>query len=387
MSSILAIIQKELKRIFTDRRLILALFLPGIMIYIMYSLMGSFMINQSDTPLEARDYYIYTRNAPEEFSSFFTSDEYHIYHVNEIEWSDEEILQGIENGLMADLFLVYSDDFYPSMLAYDALSGEKAPSVSIYYNSAKENSQTVYSVYTIAMNQFEQKISNKFDLLSVDKATESDVTMFLFSSILPMLLLTFLFTGCMSVCTESVAGEKERGTIANLLITPIRRSDIALGKIIALGLASLISATVSFLGTMLSLPKLMGQEFTLEAYHWSTYLMLLLVILSTVLLFTTLLTIVSTYAKTAKEATGLASPIMIVVMMVGLLGLINLGENQIIPCFIPIYNSMVCFKSILQEDISSLRLALTVLANFCYVGLGVFGLTKMFQSERIMFKI
>ena len=32
---------------------------------------------------------------------------------------------------------------------------------------------------------------------------------------------------------ESIAGEKERGTIATMLITPIRRSDVALGKILA----------------------------------------------------------------------------------------------------------------------------------------------------------
>ena len=72
------------------------------------------------------------------------------------------------------------------------------------------------------------------------------------------LLLIFVISGAMSITPESVAGEKERGTIATILVTPVRRSYVAIGKILALSAFSLIGATSSFLGTVLSLPKLMG---------------------------------------------------------------------------------------------------------------------------------
>ena len=51
---------------------------------------------------------------------------------------------------------------------------------------------------------------------------------------LPYLLLIFLFTGCVAITSESIAGEKERGTINTLLVTPTKRSYLAIGKIIAL---------------------------------------------------------------------------------------------------------------------------------------------------------
>lgn len=70
----------------------------------------------------------------------------------------------------------------------------------------------------------------------------------IFSSMLPMLLMIFLFTGCMSVAPESIAGEKERGTIATLLVTPVKRSHIAIGKIIALSIIALLSGISSTLG-------------------------------------------------------------------------------------------------------------------------------------------
>ena len=43
MRSIFIIIKKELKRFFTDRRMLLSLFLPGIILYLVYSLMGNVM--------------------------------------------------------------------------------------------------------------------------------------------------------------------------------------------------------------------------------------------------------------------------------------------------------------------------------------------------------
>jgi sodium transport system permease protein len=77
-----------------------------------------------------------------------------------------------------------------------------------------------------------------------------------------MLIIMFLFSGAMSIGPDSIAGEKERGTIATLLVTPVKRSEIAIGKVMSLSIISLFSATSSFIGIMLSLPKLLQMEET-----------------------------------------------------------------------------------------------------------------------------
>ena len=78
--------------------------------------------------------------------------------------------------------------------------------------------------------------------------------------IMPFLFVVLLFSSAMSICCESIAGEKERGTIATLLVTPVKRSYLVLGKVISLGITALVSALVSFIGLMASLPKLIGSE-------------------------------------------------------------------------------------------------------------------------------
>ena len=43
MRKVLTIVKKELRRFFTDRRMLLSLLLPGIVLYLVYSLMGNVM--------------------------------------------------------------------------------------------------------------------------------------------------------------------------------------------------------------------------------------------------------------------------------------------------------------------------------------------------------
>ena len=95
------------------------------------------------------------------------------------------------------------------------------------------------------LDAYENSIANKFDINAgegtYDLASERDTSATFFAALLPMLLMIFLFSGCMAVAPESIAGEKERGTITTILVTPIRRSDLAIGKITALSVIALLS--------------------------------------------------------------------------------------------------------------------------------------------------
>ena len=53
MDKIFTIVKKELKRFFTDERMLMTLFLPGILIYVIYALMGNFM---NDAMNVSKDY-------------------------------------------------------------------------------------------------------------------------------------------------------------------------------------------------------------------------------------------------------------------------------------------------------------------------------------------
>lgn len=386
MSKIFVVLKKELRRFFTDRRMLTSIFLPGILIFIIYSLLGGVVTDMMSQQIT--DYSVHIENEPIEFSMIFDVSDWNV-EKNKEALTKEEAISKISEGSL-DLYIIYEEDFYNKILAYDTTLG-KAPDVEIYYNSTIDSSYALYNYVTTYLSQIEAQLANKFDVntdlnINYDMATEEDISTKIIGMILPFILMTFLISGAMGICSESIAGEKERGTIATLLVTPVRRSDLVIGKIGALGITTMASAFVSFLGLILSLPKLAGADFSIDYYGVGPLAILLLVVVVTALFFTTILTIVSTYAKSVKEATSLSGPLTIIVMVVGMSGMMATSANTNLWMYlIPIYNSIQSFTGILNDSINIFAIIITVISNLAYIGLGVFLLTKMFNSEKIMF--
>jgi len=206
---------------------------------------------------------------------------------------------------------------------------------------------------------------------------------------MPMLLMIFLFSGCMGLALESITGEKERGTLATLLVSPLKRSELAIGKILSLAVLSFLSGALMATATILSLPKLMaGGEDMIDTgiYGATDYALLALVILSTLLFMVALISIVSAFAKTVKEAGQATMPLMIIVMLVGVTGMFGGGTQTGSAYYlIPLYSSVQSMSGILSRDYSAANIALSCLSSFLYACAGGFALTKMFNSEKVMF--
>lgn len=388
-SSILTIFKKELSRFFGDRRLMIGILMPGVLIYILYSFMGNAMgdmytVDEEFVPTA------YVVELPESVAALAEAAGMELYSI-----TTEQLpsMRDLVAAQAKDLVVVFPADFDSAVAAYDSSLGISAPQVAIYYNSASTSSQTSYSAMLTLLDIFETQMANKFDVNAgsdnYDLATEEDAMRLLFASLLPMLLMMFLYSGCASVAPESIAGEKERGTIATMLITPIRRSHIAIGKILALAVVALLSGLSSAIGTIASLPKLMGGvmgEMNTDIYSVKDYLLLAAVILSTVLLLVTIISILSAYAKTVKEAQTYGTPVMLLVTLTGASAMFGGGvSRELVHYCIPLYNSVQCMTGIFSFDLLVSGVAITIAVNGAITALGIFVLTKMFNSEKIIF--
>lgn len=394
MSNILTIIKKELKRFFTDRRMITSLILPGLIIFILYSFMGSFMGDIGKTPDDYK-YNVVIQNIEEHnkvqlslgndivLSNFIITE----YNSNEVA-NDENYYKKQLNSKAIDLVIQYPNNFYDDSLAFDPVNDSKddLPIIIIQFDSSISNSSNAYAAYAGWIESFSAKISIKFIPFPINTAEESALAATIITMLVPFLLIIFLFTGAMSISVESIAGEKERGTIATLLATPVKRSEFALGKIISLSIVAMVSASSSFLGLFLSLPKLVsGTNISFNIYGPGTYILLFIVLISTTLIFVVLVSLISAYAKNVKEANSYSSILMFVNMAVTIPSMAGVSTTNTFAYLIPVYNSVQSLTSILGNNFNAINFVVTIIVNFAVVGLGVFGLTKMFNSERIMY--
>lgn len=404
MKNIKTIFFKELRRFFTEPRMLAALFLPGIIIYIFYSLMGTFM-EASFAPSSGKpENYTYQIVATNNYSStdevapliFDVFDaylpinesgnksEYHYINLDQV----SEYKEALSNHEY-DLLIVFNNNFE------DSLKGEISSTktnISLYYDGSDSISTYLYTVFTSLVDttytNFTVNIENGI-YVDGNVSPENYTFKNIMSFVVPLVTISLLFSTVISICPEAIAGEKERGTLASLLMTPMKRTELVIGKISALSIVSLSSGLVSFLGLVISLPNLYGGGMTLGSlFSPASFIMLLLLILTTLCVFVTLGLVISAFSKSIKEAGSYLTPIMTILMVASIIPF-SIDMSGIGYAFIPLLNIVSSMNLLIREtnlDLLLPYISITAVMNIVLSGVLVFITAKLFNSEKIMFQ-
>ena len=387
MKNILTIFKKEWDRVIKDRRLvIMVILMPGLLIYMIYSFMGN-LINSTETTIAD----VAVLNLPAGFVNIYsqTEDEETV-NIVEITTNEIQDYQNLIDNKEWTILIVFPEN----MESYDG-TGEK-PVVYLYSNPNDMESSNAHSRFINYLITYQTLLSynlygdtNFFSLnQGQTEINNNEIMGSIFGQLLPMLVIMFLFSGAMSIGPEAIAGEKERGTIATILITPIKRRELALGKILGLSALALLSALSSFLGIILSLPQLINYEGAdISIYGFNDYLLILLVLFSTIFVIIGIISILSAFAKSVKEASSYIMPIYILTIIISIgTSFGGFTSPSLFLFALPIYNSVESLKAIMTfSDQALIYTLITVIANFVYLVIFVAVLNKMFNSEKIMF--
>lgn len=405
MSGMKEIFKKELVRVFKDKKMVFSVFiLPVVaMLGILY-LLGNIM-NNMHNDIEAHQSKVYMQNQPAGFEAFCNRTELDmkVDDVGEVtEQQEKKIKQELKDG-KADLYIVFPKGFEESIQNYKV--GDKVPEVTVYHNPSEEYSQAAYNKIGMqTLEEYRQALLNQrvgdmsyISIFTVNADTKETIIQDdnkagakALGTMLPYLLTLLLFAGAMSIGTDMIAGEKERGTMASLLVTPIKRSSIIFGKVFALMVISGISAVISVVGMVISMPiiqdKMMGGATQGMDMKWSTQqiIMLAVLIIALAFLYATIIALVSVFAKTIKEANSFVMPVYMIVLVVGLLTMYTTKEPTMSAYFIPFYNSAITLQGILTQEVTMVQygitLAITLGAGFILTGV----IAKAFESEKVM---
>ncbi|MCQ2280730.1 MAG: ABC transporter permease [Bacteroidales bacterium] len=390
-SNIGTIIKKECSRFFGDKTMFFTnVIMPGFLIYIIYSLMGDFFM-KSDVDEEPT--IVYVENMSETMRPIL---ETLPYKYVTSDFNATSIKSDLSKKEQNYVFLAFPAQFDSIINAYSSDSVHASSNVSIFYNSTSDKSKEAYYLLSETLNHWEEGVCNLFNIneitkenLRYDMASDEDVIRNYFGELIPLLMLMMVFSGCMAIVPASIAGEKERGTLATLLVTPLKRSELALGKVLSVTLFTMLSGLSCFVGMMLSLPKLIHADelgLSTSMYQTSDYVALLLIILSTVLVITSLSSILSAKVTSVKAASSLMVPLMVICLFVGMLPMMMSDISNAPYLFlIPVFNSVQSMAMALEQEMTATILLITLISN-CLYALGlVWVLTKMFNSEKVMF--
>lgn len=310
------VFRKEVREMFRDRRVIVGAFIvPILLIAFMIRMVGS--IESSVTTNRASQIAVL---AGTESSVLIEGLKKLPGSSIQTVQSEEEGKQAVRSG-EARLFLALTNDFNTKIQSDQA-------KVQAFHDSSQPLSEialrTVESVVDevnrrLAVTELESRGIPEVTLqrIAVDPVDtakpQPEGTAFL-ASLLPYMIVLWAFYGGVSSVSDMMAGEKERGTLETLLLSPVSRREIAWGKALALGLICLLSSLSAVVGVLLS-SVLAGEavrEFQLDAMG---AVAILAQVLPLVAMFTAMLFAVSAWAKNMREAQTYLTSVSFIVLV------------------------------------------------------------------------
>lgn len=210
-------------------------------------------------------------------------------------------------------------------------------------------------------------------------------------SLLPYLIVIWAFYGGFSIVSDLVAGEKERGTMETLLVSPIKRSEAAMGKYLALVLVCFLSSMMSLVAILavgaLRIGNTAGLFPTGMSISLSGIAAMFLALVPLVLFFAGILMSVSAVAKNMREAQTYLTLVSFVVVMpavfsqfLGFTGMQNAAWVK----WTPVLGNAVCLKEALlgKTDWPGLMSSVTLCTLLAAVLLVV--TIRLFNRETIL---
>ena len=167
-------------------------------------------------------------------------------------------------------------------------------------------------------------------------------------SVIPLMVLLAAFTGAMQLATDATAGERERGSLEALLVNPVPRGALALGKVMASALAGMLAVMVTA-GLCTALLRFiplqeLGMRFRFGTPHM---LGLMAAALPMCLLTASVQSCVATLAKSFKEAQTYMGILILAPMIIGVMGTLYPIDNQPWMYAVPLLGQYVLLTSVL----------------------------------------
>ncbi|HKX19670.1 MAG TPA: ABC transporter permease subunit [bacterium] len=253
-----------------------------------------------------------------------------------------------------------------------------------------------YSQEVVARRLIARRINPK-DLLPVvlderNVATQRQLSGLLLASLLPFFIAMWAVVGGMSLAVDQAAGEKERGTLESLLVTPPSREAVVVGKFLSVLTASVGAVIVVVIAMMVSLRW--GYPYILhstEKLDVSLPVGTAIVMLGVATLFAALMSAVqlamSIYAKSPREAQQFITPLYFVTVLPALaVQYITEWQGAAWAYLLPILNTFFGFRELLLGTTNWGHLLLASVSSAFYAALAIELAIVMMSRESVIFR-
>ncbi|MDQ0230380.1 ABC transporter permease [Metabacillus malikii] len=281
----------------------------------------------------------------------------------------EEPLKMVENGEAVAAFSA-DPDFMSKM------ANNETPSVTIQADpvSTKGGSaqDTIMALLTTKKQEFIQQrlVEHQIDPMQIEPfqinsksvSEGDDMSLYVISMFAQLIIVIAVLMGGLPAANDLFAGEKERNTMEALIMTPVNRLHIIIGKWLTIASLSMISgifSVITFIAGVHLFTKHLADALNLDQNLGFFTISLVVGIIFFALLVSSLQMMISLMANNLKEAQNYISPIT-TLAMVPYFFLIGVSANELSTThfIIPFVNIYALIKQLIYGiyDVSSILL-------------------------------
>ncbi|MCX7388932.1 MAG: ABC transporter permease subunit [Planctomycetales bacterium] len=285
------------------------------------------------------------------------------------------------------------------------------PPIMVVRNSADDKSSVAFARVQKALTNWEDAIRRHcFDNASlpvelehparlsyVEVAREEQVAASVWSKMFPALLVIMSLTGAFYPAIDLGAGEKERGTMETLLISPARRIELVLGKFLTIMLFSVATAVLNLCSMGLTGQQMasgigrgIADTISLEFPGFGPLMWMIILLLPLSALFSSLCLALATFARSTKEGQYYLTPLLMVVMGLTMFCLSPSVEMTPLYSVIPVVNVTLLLKGLLLNAPGSGNLVVyavpVLISSIGYSMLSLWWAIELYNSEDVLFR-
>ena len=282
-------------------------------------------------------------------------------------------------------------------------------SYKIYTNSSKNNSYTAekrikealdkYKEEIVEMNLAQegldaQKTLEPITCETLDIAKNEEIAGNILGQILPFILIIGVLLGSIYPAIDVMAGEKERGTLETLFTLPISNLELVMGKYMAVSFCAVVTAFLNIISILISIGFMtltagIANEMGIPKFDFTQMIFPGIITMICIGLFAMVVSAISmcvcSLAKSFKDAQNYITPVMLIIMIPSYVSMIPNIELDGFTSTIPVVNISLLIKSVLSFKFDLNLIAIVFVSNFAFMILSVLLLSKMFNSEEILF--
>ncbi len=284
----------------------------------------------------------------------------------------------------------YGDDFSAGETASVKLVFDSTRQSAMADINRAQNLLESYSNYIgllrLSLRGVSPEVTRVVQVEEVDTATPQSQAL-IFLSMLPYFIIFAIFNGASPVIIDATAGERERGSLEPLLINPLPRGWVAIGKMISampFAIFNLIITLAGFAAVFRFLPmeELLGVQI---GFDLGALTAVFLVCLPIVLLACAIQTLIASFAKTTKEAGTYLPFIGLIPSLPGLALAFLPVKPDLWTMLIPTFGQQILINQFMRaEPISGMNVLVSAVLTILLSVVITFIAVKLYEGERII---